>query len=115
MDELRNPGGFDIARQTLSEPIFDGLYVMVGPCLDELDRFRIGLGKICRKAVELSNGGDREWQRLSHTRCIAQGLEPFYFQMNTVSNQRKFAEVRPQGGDLGAITSIQRGECGEKR
>ncbi len=46
---------------------------------------------------------------------VAQCLKPFYFQLDTITNQRKFAEIRPQVSDFAVVASIQGGKRGKKR
>src|SRR5688500_18681100 len=95
MDELCSLGSLDIVRKALSEPILDRLHVMIGPCLYELDRFRVSFRETRRKAVKFCDGLGSKRRRLSDVRCITQGLEPLYCQVNTVPDQREFTEVGP--------------------
>src|SRR5512133_2784948 len=62
MDELCNACHLHIFCQTVPQPVFDRLDVMVSACLDKLDCLSIGFGKICCDTVKLGNGGWRKWR-----------------------------------------------------
>ena len=114
MNELRVSHELGIPCKAFAQPVFHRLDVVIGTAFDEFDLFRVGLGKVCCHAVEFGNRSRRQRLNVDNMPILAQRFKPLYFQMDAIADQRKFAEIGPQGRHFGTVSSIEGREGGEE-
>ena len=96
------------------DPVLHGFHVVVGGLLDLLDRRSIGLGEVGNQAMQVSTRTFGQWRKFGKT-GIRQRDEPGNFNLDTTVHIALFAHDGAQGGKLGGVTAVQRGECGDGR
>src|SRR3954449_12477876 len=107
MDELARRSDLDTIFQPFPKPIFDSLDVVVRARFYELDCVSIRFGKICGETIELIKGRIGESRHFRDSGGEGQRLEPFDFDLHAVTNQSKFAEIRPESRDFAVVTPVQ--------
>jgi len=91
------------------DPVFDGLDVVVGGLLDLLDGLAIGFGEVFHQIEQIGASAGRQWREFLEA-GIAQGDEPGHFDLDAPVHVALFAHQRAQGGELGGVTPVQRGQ-----
>ena len=108
MNELRHPCHFGNAGQSLLEPVFDRLDVVIGLPFDRLDAG----GVVDREA--LGNFGDGgscrigERRHLRDRRFGRQRGEPRELDAHAMANEAELAELAAQRGDLAHVAPVER-------
>jgi hypothetical protein len=95
MDEFGNLRHFRIGSQALSDPVLQGLHVMIG---HRFDRFHFGgmqRAEIGKQSVHFGQRCRREIRNLGKMRFGRQGLEPLDLDLQAAPDEAVFRELGP--------------------
>lgn len=113
VDEFGDAGDFGVMAETLFQPVFHGLHVMVGGGLDGFHGFAVGHRETGDDRIELGHGGGGERCNFSQLRRGGKGLEPFDLDLDPVADQAEFRKVLAERGNLGFITAVEGRQRGD--
>ncbi len=115
MDELADSLNLGVVRESLLEPVFECLDIVIGARLDLLHRLGVGDRELRAQLIELAQRSCTEHSYLGDRRFAAECLEPPYLDLEPQSDQAEFAEYALKRGHLAAVAAIQGRKCGEGR
>ena len=113
MNELRAVGDFPVAGESLAQPVFDGLDVVIGTGFYGFDGFAVGDREIGYDFVELCDGFRRKRLDPGEPFGRCERFEPLDLDEYAVADQAIFAEVSGKASHLFPIAAVKRGQGGE--
>ena len=115
MDELGRAREFRDRGESLLEPIFDRLDVMVGRLLDRLHALGVCDSECGGYVGEQCTRRCRECWNLSNAGLVGERLQPGELNLDAVPYQTVLAEIVRQCRHLAAVPPVERAKRGERR
>ena len=114
MNEFDGAGDFRAVGETLPQPVFHRLDVVIGGALDGFDALGIREGKLISHRCEQRSRRMRKRRKFRDATLVGERFQPCELDPYSLPDEAIFAEPCRELRHFAAIASVKRGQCSQR-